>query len=349
MIGRRALLLGGVGGLLTCVVVRAQPAPPQAPPRPGPQGGVGASGGANQPQAGPAGAETGSRVPRGNPGATGQIAAPRREVDPPRLNALVISQSYAASPQLALANTARDAALIARTFRDLRFDRVTAIDRGSVQELLAQIQTYLDTLDRNTIAIVYAAGHGAEIGGENLLLLDDGTGFLSLQALLEVLQARAGVTVLFLDACRNNPLAGRIVPGASLTRAVTRQSSRVALQTLSLGEVQTRGSAGSPSLRPFSLQGHGVRIVFSTDPANFALDGARPNSRNSPFAAALARRLRTQLSLDDMISLATGDVIRATRGVQSPWSQGSIDRPIFLSGPRRRAQGSLIEPMELAG
>ena len=38
--------------------------------------------------------------------------------------------------------------------------------------------------------------------------------------------------------------------------------------------------------------------------------------------------------------VTTGDVVRATRRMQSPWSQGSIDRPIFLSWRRRRLQAS---------
>ena len=63
-----------------------------------------------------------------------------------------------------------------------------------------------------------------------------------------------------------------------------------------------------------------------------------PSSRNSPFAEALARHIRQPISLDDIVALTTGDVVRATRRMQSPWSQGSIDRPIFLSGRGRRVQ-----------
>ena len=53
--------------------------------------------------------------------------------------------------------------------------------------------------------------------------------------------------------------------------------------------------------------------------------------RNSPFANAIARRIVSS-TVDDVISLATGDVVKATGGTQSPWSQGSIGRPIFLAG-----------------
>jgi uncharacterized caspase-like protein len=108
---------------------------------------------------------------------------------------------------------------------------------------------------------------------------------------------------------------------------------------VSLADLRAAPAETLGRLRAFSLQGSGIKIVFSTDPANVALDGIR-GSRNGPFAQALARHIRDPLSLDDIISLTTGDVIRATHRAQSPWSQGSIDRPIFLSGRRRREQAS---------
>lgn len=329
MIDRRRVVLGSLAGLLAPVVVHAQPRP----------GGPG----------GPPG------LPAGNPGADRtqprsndrrEAATPAQQANqaeqPATIKALILSQSYQATPRLALANTTRDAALIARSFERLRFERVAVHSDGTPAETIARILAYLGTVDDNTIALVYVAGHGIEIAGENLLVLEGGTAFLSLQALVQVLQARAGVTILFLDACRTNPFDAAVAAGGRVSRAVSPgEGEAVRLQTLGLDELRA-ASAGAPGrLRAFSLQGSGIKIVFSTDPANVAFDGARPSSRNSPFAQALARRVREPLSLDDIVSLTTGDVIRATRRVQSPWSQGSIDRPIFLSGPRRRQQGYL--------
>jgi len=332
MIDRRRVVLGSLAGLIAPAVARAQPGLAGAGPAPAPAGAIPANAGA-----------AGSRLqPRTGERHDAATQAPSETaMQPARIDALILSQSYQATPQFALANTARDAALIAQTFQRLRFDSVTLHRDGTAAETIARIATYLAGLDANTIAVVYLAGHGLEIAGENLLMLEGGTAFLSLQALVQVLQQRAGIAILFLDACRNNPLDR--LAGGRVSRAVSLGAEGVQLQTVSLSELRGGGFDPPSRLRAFSLQGSGVRIVFSTDPANVAFDGARPNSRNSPFAQALARHVRDQVSLDDIISLTTGDVLRATRRVQSPWSQGSIDRPIFLSGGggwRRRRQGN---------
>jgi uncharacterized caspase-like protein len=333
MVDRRQVVLGGLAGLIAPAIARAQ-AGPGGPAGPGPASGPAGS------ALGTAGA-TGSRVqPRTTDRRDATTEPPSQTAaQPARIEALILSQSYQATPSFALANTTRDATLIARSFQRLRFDQVAVHSDGAPGDTIERIAFYLAGIDANTIALVYLAGHGLEIAGENLLMLEGGTAFLSLQALVQVLQQRAGITILFLDACRNNPF-DRLAAGGRVSRAVSLGQAGVQLQTVSLDEL--RGASFDPPsrLRAFSLQGSGVKIVFSTDPANVAFDGARPSSRNSPFAQALARHIRDPVSLDDIISLTTGDVIRATRRVQSPWSQGSIDRPIFLSGWRRRRQGS---------
>src|SRR5262249_42261741 len=86
-------------------------------------------------------------------------------------------------------------------------------------------------------------------------------------------------------------------------------------------------------LGAFELQGTGIRIVFATDPNNVAADYVASGDRNSPVAIAVARRILEGPRLDRVVSPATGDVVKATGGAQSPWSQGSIGRPIYLAGP----------------
>ena len=120
--------------------------------------------------------------------------------------------------------------------------------------------------------------------------------------------------------------------GAGLTHVLVQDGRRRPHPDRRPGRAAAPAARRSGRLRAFALQGSDIKIVFSTDPANVAFDGARPSSRNSPFAEALARHIRQPVSLDDIVALTTGDVVRATRRMQSPWSQGSIDRPIFLSG-----------------
>lgn len=350
-IDRRQLVIGGLAGLLAPALVQAQsgnrPAGGAPPPPPPPASGGGNNNnaaGAAQNLPGGQNSELGTRLGarEGSPGNNQQMQMPDpQRPQPPRISALIVSQSYQSTPNLTLANTNRDATLIARTFQQLRFDSVTVQTNGGAAETMARIAAYLRTVDANTIALLYMAGHGVEIAGENLLLLEGGTSFLSLQALVQLLQQRAGVTVLFLDACRNNPFGNvaAAVAGRSLSRTiVVQEGADVRIQTVGLDELRGAPAETIGRLRAFALQGSQIKIVFSTDPANVAFDGARPSSRNSPFAEALARHLRQPLSLDDIVALTTGDVVRATRRMQSPWSQGSIDRPIFLSGRGRRVQ-----------
>jgi uncharacterized caspase-like protein len=259
----------------------------------------------------------------------------RASDSPPPLDvhALILSQSYAGNPSIALPNTARDARLIADSFRRLGFQRTTIIGDGPTQDILSNVNTFLGQLDQQKIAVFYLAGHGIELAGENLFMLSDGASYISLQALVQTLQECAGVTVLFLDACRNNPAA---IGGseARLARAVPVRQADAARAQLDIVPVQFVRAAEAqvrPGLRAFALPGSGVKIVFSTDPGNVAFDGATVTSRNSPFAKALARRLRDRVSIDDVVSLTTGDVLAATGRRQAPWSQGSLDRPIYLS------------------
>lgn len=348
MLDRRQLMIGGLAGLVLPAIAHAQPGGGRPPAGGPPAGGTGGGsqngvGGAQGNLGNGQASRLGNQVTERRNSSRLQEADRARQAQPPRISALILSQSYQGSPGLTLANTTRDAALMARSFRNMRFDSIMVQTDGGAPETMARIAAYLRTVDANTIALLYMAGHGVEIGGENLLLLEGAASFLSLQALVQLLQQRAGVTVLFLDACRNNPFGNvaAAVAGRSLSRTiVSQEGEQIRIQTVGMNELRGAPAETLGRLRAFSLQGSQIKIVFSTDPANVAFDGARPGSRNSPFAEALARHIRQPVSLDDIVALTTGDVVRATRRMQSPWSQGSIDRPIFLYGPRRRLQAS---------
>lgn len=317
---RREVIQGGLAAFLLPGLAAAQPPGAGAPAPPSPREG-----------GGPAGRES-------TPSQNGQQRGAVPEQPRQKVHALVLSQSYWDKPGFALPNTAGDAALIVDAFRKLRFDRIALLSNTDKERTLRDLTDFLEGIGPDDLALLYLAGHGLEVAGENLFMLGDARSFLSLQALVQLLQDRAGVTALFLDACRNNPYYGA-VPAGDVTRAVRTRSAigaGVQLETVDLETVRARSARPAGKLSAFSLAGSSVKIVFSTDPGNFALDGARPSSRYGPFAQALAKRIRQPISLDDVVSLTTGDVRAATRRRQSPWSQGSVDRPIFLSPRRRR-------------
>jgi uncharacterized caspase-like protein len=258
------------------------------------------------------------------------IAQPRQ-----KSRALILAQSYRDDGKLFLPNTLRDGALMQQVFQKLAFDEVLLLQDQPADQTTAELSRFLAGTSADDLVVTYLAGHGVQIGTENLLMLNGANRFISLQSVMETLQDRSRTVLVFLDACRNNPYDG-ISGSGQISRSVVSRSlaaQPVALETVSVQELRGAAQDAAGRLKPFDLTGSGIKIVFSTDPYNVALDGATAASRNSPFAQALARRLLERRSLDDVIAVTTGDVLAATQSQQSPWSQGSIGRPLFLAGP----------------
>ena len=104
--------------------------------------------------------------------------------------------------------------------------------------------------------------------------------------------------VLFLDACRDNPLA------RNLARAMGTRSTDVG-----------RGLANAES-------GVGTLISFATQPGNVALDG---EGRNSPFTAALIKHIATPgRDLNGILIAVRNDVRQVTAGRQVPWENSAL-------------------------
>jgi uncharacterized caspase-like protein len=113
--------------------------------------------------------------------------------------------------------------------------------------------------------------------------------------------------IIFLDACRDNPLA------RNLARALGTRSAELA-----------RGLAPVES-------GIGTLISFSTQPGSVALDG---EGRNSPFAAALTKHIGEDDSITDMLINVRNDVVAATNQQQVPWEHSALRAKFFFNGPR---------------
>ena len=142
--------------------------------------------------------------------------------------ALVIgNDAYSSVPVLQKA--AADARTMAASLSKLGFD----VDSGvniSRTETNRKLQDFLNRIEPGDVALFYFAGHGVEIAGANYLLPIDipeatpgneeflKSEAISLNAVLDGLRERkARVTILVIDACRDNPFAiktGRSVGGA---------------------------------------------------------------------------------------------------------------------------------------
>ena len=211
-----------------------------------------------------------------------------------------------------LPNPPNDAADIALALRKLGFDVVEGrdLDRPGMDNAIRQFSRKLDGAD---IALFFYAGHGLQVNGKNYLVPIDAKlerpGDLALDAVdignvLAQMEAEKRVNLIFLDACRDNPLA------RSLARSLGTRSSAVG-----------QGLASIQSAI-------GTMIAYATQPDNVALDG---EGRNSPFTAALLKHLVTPgLEIGALMKRVRADVIAATREKQVPWDHSSLIGDVIL-------------------
>jgi len=247
-----------------------------------------------------------------------------------KARALIIANGYQTSrPEIALSNTLSDGRLIEGRLRELKFTSVERLEDAGEPALRQRLSTFKSSLGRKDIGLIYIAGHGIQIDDENFLLLGDGQTYMSLISIIRNVRVATDNLIVMLDACRTRPYT-KLPEGMRLARAVGKatRSAEVAVEL-----AIPSSDASISAVKPFQITGSGVKIVFATDPQNVAYDAADDRQKNSPFAIAMAARLAERRSLDDVIAMVTGDVIDATEGDQSPWSQGSIVEPIFLAGP----------------
>jgi formylglycine-generating enzyme required for sulfatase activity len=128
--------------------------------------------------------------------------------------------------------------------------------------------------------------------------------------------------VIFLDACRDNPLA------RNLARAMGTRSAEIG-----------RGLAATEA-------GVGTLISFSTQPGNVALDGT---GRNSPFAGALVKRVGA--SNDDLSALlidVRNDVRKETQNKQVPWEHSALTGRFYFNPSAQKAAPPQVAPARLS-
>jgi uncharacterized caspase-like protein len=227
------------------------------------------------------------------------------DAQPERRVALVVGNgTYAEAGTLA--NPVNDASDVADKLRSIGFEVIEGNDLGK-RELERSIGAFSDALQGAGAGLFYYAGHGLQVDGRNYIVPVDARldmpVKLQLEAVpidevLDIMEQQTRVSLVFLDACRNNPFA------RSLNRTVTTRSAK-ALAGLAQFD-STRGSF----------------IAFSTAPGAVAMDGS---GRNSPFAQALLRHIAEPgQSINDMMIAVRRDVVSLTREAQRPWEQGSL-------------------------
>jgi uncharacterized caspase-like protein len=211
--------------------------------------------------------------------------------------ALVIGNSnYANLPNLS--SPLNDARSIAEVLQKLGYRTKLLLD-ASDQSITSEVREFARESSKADVALVYYAGHGAQLNGNNYLLpvdidiprteADIQFGALKVDDLVKSIGS--GIKIIFLDACRDNPvLFKNIVTG--------RGSSPIGLAAAT-------GSSFTPT-KP----GGGVFIAYATDAGSVAGEGRGPHS---PFTQALLRYIQKPVSIDDMFSLVTREVRLVTK------------------------------------
>ncbi|SEM23354.1 caspase family protein [Bradyrhizobium sp. OK095] len=217
--------------------------------------------------------------------------------------ALVIGQSaYRTVPELP--NAANDAKGMTELLGNAGFTVTSAANLGQndMRQAISDFAGKVSASGADTVALVFYAGHGLQIDGENYLVPVDldpkreadiplqGVRLNDLLNTLGALPTRA--RIFMLDACRNNPFPALSGAGHGLAIVDTK--------------------AGAP----------GSFISYSTSPGSEAEDGS---GADSPYTtAALSVAKQPNIPIEEVFKRIRISVAQSTDGRQIPWESSSL-------------------------
>ncbi|MDA9441558.1 hypothetical protein XH98_21205 [Bradyrhizobium sp. CCBAU 51745] len=234
--------------------------------------------------------------------------APTTLQGPEQRVALVIGNSnYQNAPQLA--NPDNDAQSMAQFLNSAGFEVISATDLGQ-NDMLRVVQDFsakVSARGPNTVAMVYYAGHGVQLAGENYLvpvdakvsnqtdLVNDSVRLVDVMSTLETIPSRMRIVVL--DACRNNPFPNVNDAGRGLA------------------------IVDAPN---------GSIVGYSTAPGAEALDGT---GGHSPYTQAFLNVAREpNVPIEQLFKRVRLAVNQTTSGAQVPWESSSLTSDFTFFG-----------------
>ena len=218
-----------------------------------------------------------------------------------------------------LKNAAKDATDVAKALERLDFE-VTLMTDTNEATFWEKLEAFAARADSKEVesTLFYFSGHAFQMDGANYLVPSDAalsskeaiqTQTWRLDEIVKKLEDRNRQTLIFLDACRNNPLP-------ESQRGTTGEG---------LAKLQT---------------GSGTFVAFATQPNNVTADGA---GDNSPFTDAFLDSMESKgISISDMMIRVRNSVEDATFGRQTPWDQSSL-RAQFYFKPVVERSATLTE------
>ena len=231
--------------------------------------------------------------------------------------ALIIGNSDYRGSISKLANPANDARDIAAAMKKVGFDVDVHLD-ATRDEMNRAILNFKKRLHESDVGLFYYAGHAIQVNGRNFMIpveanlditdmrADTLADYVSLETveiddvLGRMAAAEPDLNIVILDACRDNPFAGRS-------------------RGLSRGLAQT-------------LAPRGTFVAYATAPGQVAEDGS---GNNSPYTSALVEAVNTPgLKLEDVFKQVRRDVALKTDGRQTPWENSSIFGDFYFTPPK---------------
>ena len=232
----------------------------------------------------------------------------------PKMVALVVGNG-AYSNVTELINPPADATAMAEALTTLGFDVIEVVD-GDYNAMQRGFRQFGSTARGADVALFFYAGHGLQVNGENFLLpvtaQIEETRDLRYEAfplsllIGEIQDADPRISLIMLDACRDNPL----------TRSLRRQSQ-------SLGRSVNIGRGLAPA-----MGASGMLIAYATAPGDVAYDG---EGENSPFTTAFLDHIEEPgLEVGLLFRRVRQSVIDATDGAQVPWVEEALLGEFYL-------------------
>ncbi|WBL76365.1 caspase family protein [Bradyrhizobium xenonodulans] len=234
--------------------------------------------------------------------------APTALQGPEQRVALVIGNAnYRNAPQLA--NPDDDAQSMAQFLNSAGFEVVAATDltQNDMLRVVQDFSAKVASRGPNTVAMVYYAGHGVQLAGENYLvpvdakvsspteLVNNSVRLVDVMSTLETIPSRMRIVIL--DACRNNPFP----------------------------EVNDAGRGLAIVDAP-----NGSIVGYSTAPGAEAQDGT---NGHSPYTQAFLNVAREpNLPIEQLFKRVRLEVNQTTSGAQIPWESSSLTSDFTFFG-----------------
>ena len=212
-----------------------------------------------------------------------------------------------------LPNPANDATDITAKLKTFGFEVYGGSDMDKLGMETAVRQFAEQSAGAKAVLFFYA-GHGMQVNGKNYLIpidakLESATSldFETIEAdkVIRYMTVEDRISIVLLDACRNNPLA----------RSFAKKSRG--------------GAVGTGLAAPGAIGGGGgILIGFATAPDDVAADG---DGRNSPFTTALLKNFGTPgVDIEDTMKAVRRDVYTDTKKDQEPWMNSSLREDFYL-------------------